>query len=259
MHLIFIRHGDPDYKNNTVTEKGKREVQLLTERVIRWKVTDFYTSSYGRARDTISPSLKKLGRKDTVCKWLREFDVEVKDQVTGNKKAVLWDLMPFDYYGQEKFSDPKLWLDTPHMESGLVKERWAEVTAGIDGILEKYGYERFSPDEPVYKCIPHLTKDAALIDTHLNPFQDDLDPKNIVFTCHLGVMFAVIAHLTGISPVQLWQSFFVAPTSVTVLGVQERNPGEAVFRVQTMGDVSHLSQAGEPASASGYFGNYTMF
>ena len=31
MRLIFIRHGDPDYKNDDVTEKGKREVELLTK------------------------------------------------------------------------------------------------------------------------------------------------------------------------------------------------------------------------------------
>ena len=57
------------------------------------------------------------------------------------------------------------------------------------------------------------------------------------------------------SPVQLWQGFFVAPSSVTVLGAEERVPGEAVFRVQTLGDCSHLLSAKEPPSASGFFGN----
>lgn len=73
--------------------------------------------------------------------------------------------------------------------------------------------------------------------------------------CHLGVMFAIISHLTGISPVQLWQGFFVAPSSVTVLGAEERVPGEVVFRVQQLGDVRHLAENGESVSASGFFGN----
>lgn len=43
MRLIFIRHGDPDYEHDDLTQKGKREVELLTKRVTSWKnITAFY-------------------------------------------------------------------------------------------------------------------------------------------------------------------------------------------------------------------------
>ena len=44
MKLIFIRHGDPDYKNDSLTEKGMIEAELLSERVINWKdkITHIY-------------------------------------------------------------------------------------------------------------------------------------------------------------------------------------------------------------------------
>ena len=29
MRLLFIRHGDPDYEHDTLTEKGRREAALL--------------------------------------------------------------------------------------------------------------------------------------------------------------------------------------------------------------------------------------
>lgn len=32
MRLLFIRHGDPDYVHDTLTEKGHREAALLAER-----------------------------------------------------------------------------------------------------------------------------------------------------------------------------------------------------------------------------------
>ena len=54
---------------------------------------------------------------------------------------------------------------------------------------------------------------------------------------------------------QLWQGFFVAPTSVTILGAQERLPGQVLFRVQTMGSTSHLAAAKEDPSSSGFFGS----
>ena len=90
MHLIFIRHGDPDYINNTVTVKGKRESELLSERVSKWNVTEFFCSPYGRAIDTITPALDKMNRKQTILPWLKEFDTMVWDKKRGQKK-LCWD------------------------------------------------------------------------------------------------------------------------------------------------------------------------
>ena len=33
MRILIIRHGDPDYINDTLTEKGHREAELLAERL----------------------------------------------------------------------------------------------------------------------------------------------------------------------------------------------------------------------------------
>ena len=49
MRLIFIRHAEPDYSIDSLTEKGWREAKLLAERTKRWKVDEFYCSPLGRA------------------------------------------------------------------------------------------------------------------------------------------------------------------------------------------------------------------
>jgi probable phosphoglycerate mutase len=87
----------------------------------------------------------------------------------------------------------------------------------------------------------------------LQTYKKTYDDRTIVFFCHLGVMFVMLAHLLGISPVQLWQGFFVAPSSVTILNSEERVQGSAFFRVERMGDTLHLKTGGEPISSSGYF------
>ena len=33
MKLIIIRHGDPDYEHDSLTQKGVREAQLLSDRI----------------------------------------------------------------------------------------------------------------------------------------------------------------------------------------------------------------------------------
>lgn len=52
---------------------------------------------------------------------------------------------------------------------------------------------------------------------------------------------------------------FLAPTSVTIVGSEERKPGEVYFRCQTVGDVHHLLSAGEPVSYYGAFNDPFQF
>ena len=257
MHLIFIRHGDPDYKNNTVTEKGRKEVEYLAERISKWNIKDFYCSPFGRAQDTIKPAMEKMNRTYEVKPWLQEFNYKVIDPST-RKERTGWDFMPDYYFSQKKFFDKDEWYNTEIYKSGSFKEHYEDLTKNFDELLSQYNYCRISKDKSLYKCTPHITEPYSN-EEHLVPLQKDLDETNLVFVCHLGVMFAIISHLTGISPCQMWQGFFVAPSSVTVLGAEERNPGEVFFRVQMLGDVSHLTLHGEKASASGFFGNFTNF
>lgn len=64
MKIIFVRHGEPDYANDTLTEKGWREARALAERICKWDVTDFYCSPLGRAKATASCTLDKMNRTD---------------------------------------------------------------------------------------------------------------------------------------------------------------------------------------------------
>ena len=81
----------------------------------------------------------------------------------------------------------------------------------------------------------------------------------IVCFCHLGVTCVALSHLLNMTPVQLWQGMFLAPTSVTIVGSEERKLGEVYFRCQTVGDVHHLLSAGEPVSYYGAFNDPFQF
>ncbi len=119
------------------------------------------------------------------------------------------------------------------MISGNLKENYEYVTAKMDELLVKYGYRR----------------DGYRYLTEKNTHRDDV----VVCFCHLGITGALVSHLINVTPHQLWQGFFLAPTSVTVLGTEERTPGEAYFRCQMMGDTSHLLLHSEPVSVYGSF------
>ena len=73
MRILFIRHGDPDYENDTLTEKGRREAALLAQMAPSMKIDDCYMSPLGRAQATASCSLKAMGKTAAVLDWLKEF------------------------------------------------------------------------------------------------------------------------------------------------------------------------------------------
>ena len=91
MRLLIIRHGDPDYSIDSLTKRGWKEAEYLSERLEKLNVKDFYVSPMGRAKDTASLTLKKMGRTAVECKWLREFAPDgYFDEL--RQKRVPWDL-----------------------------------------------------------------------------------------------------------------------------------------------------------------------
>ncbi len=230
MKLLIIRHGEPDYVHDSLTEKGFREAELLKDRVIKENVAAFYCSPLGRAKATAKPTLAALGREATVCDWLEEFAGYVVNPDTG-KKRIPWDMLPSRWTADERYYDRKQWLDTPLMRSGNVRQRYEEVCAGLDQLLADHGYRR---EGAIYRA-------------------ERSNRDTIVFFCHFGVESVLLSHLLHISPVMLWHGFVALPTSVTTLITEEREQGIAAFRCNGFGDVSHLYAAGEPASFAARF------
>lgn len=90
MKLLIVRHGDPDYSIDSLTEKGWREAELLSKKLSKLDIKDFYVSTMGRAKDTASCTLKKMNRTATECDWLREFDVLIHRPDVPDRKICAW-------------------------------------------------------------------------------------------------------------------------------------------------------------------------
>lgn len=230
MKILIIRHGDPDYEHDTLTPKGWREAELLSEHLAKTEIAAFYCSPLGRARDTAGLTLKRMGREAVICDWLREFPGVIVRPDTG-KRGIEWDLMPDYWTARETLYDRNRWPDDPLMQTGNVRGLAKAVTDGLDGVLASHGYER---QGGYYRAVSPNTDTVA-------------------FFCHLGVGCVMLGHLIGAAPPVLWHGTFLAPTSVTLLVTEERQPGIACFRCTSIGDTSHLSAGGEPVSHSGLY------
>jgi len=228
MKLLIVRHGDPNYEIDSLTEKGWREAELLSKRIAALEVKDFYVSPLGRAKDTASVTLKKINRTAEELSWLREFQGTVIDEETG-KRRMCWDFLPEKWAVEPQNYHKDTWLHTPQMSSANVKEEAEYVHTELDQLMEKHGYKR---EGNLYRVVKR-------------------NRDTIVFFCHFGVECVILGHLLGISPVVLWHNFCAAPTSVTTVITEERREGIVSFRVNSFGDISHLYAGNEePAFAA---------
>lgn len=248
MRILFIRHGDPDYEHDTLTDKGIREAKLLSERTAKWTVSQFYCSPLGRAQKTASYTLEKLGQEAITYDWMKEFFYRVEDPVTG-RLGVPWDFMPQYWTEIPQMYEKDGWKETEIYRSNPeLLPAYTQVCEGIDGILKSYGYRRYHN----YYLNENQAKQEDFSNAQNLPSGDGTDSTIAIF-CHLGVTCVMMSHLLGISPALLFHSLYLAPTSVTCLATEERLNHIAQFRAQFIGDTSHLSQGGEPVSAAGYF------
>ena len=231
MRILIIRHGDPDYVKDSLTEKGWREAELLADRMAKEKVEAFYVSPLGRAKDTASLTLKKMNRTATECQWLREFAPKIARPDRKGGLTICWDWLPQDWANEPIFYDPEHWFDHEIMEQGGVKEEYQWVIREFDELLAKHGYVR---DGENYRA------ERANTDT-------------IVFFCHFDLECVLLSHLMHVSPMILWHHMCAAPTSVTTIYTEERSQGVAAFRTQSFGDVSHLYAGKEEVAFAARF------
>lgn len=225
MRLLFIRHGEPDYEKDSLTEKGFREAEYLAEYLAGVKIDRCYVSPLGRARDTAAPTLEKKQMQALECKWLREFEGKVIRPDKGYP-INCWDFLPQDWTHTKEYYDRDLWTETDLMKEGNVRKEYTWVTESFDQLLAENGYKR---EGNLYLAE--------------RPNRDTL-----AFFCHFAVECVLLGHLIGVSPMTLWHGFCAAPSSVTTVMTEERRKGIASFRISRFGDISHLYVKGEEPS-----------
>ena len=142
MRLLIVRHGDPDYSIDSLTEKGWKEAEYLSERLSKLDVKDFYVSPLGRAKDTASFTLKKMNRTAVECDWLREFDVLIDRPDVTDRQKRLWDWLPQDWTQDERFYQYDHWYENERLQQSDAKGYYDYVTGKFDKLLAEHGYVR---------------------------------------------------------------------------------------------------------------------
>ena len=229
MRLIIIRHAEPDYEHNSLTEKGFKEAKILCDYLDNVKIDYLYVSPLGRAIKTIEPYIQKHNKKYEIIDWLQEF--EYCKTLEDGTEIKAWDnqVIPFEEI-EENFDNSRCYQLEEMKITGITKH-YDEIISKFDDLLKKHGYER---EGHHYKVI--------------NENHD-----TVVLVCHLGLQMVIVSHLINLPFRALGQHFGPVPSSITTIYTEERKKGIAQFRIQSFGDVSHLVSSNEPLSFAGRF------
>ncbi len=231
MRILIIRHGDPDYEIDGLTEKGQKEAELLAKHFEGEKMDAIYCSPYGRARLTAKPTADKK-QLDVICKeWLREFDyVKVQLPYLDHPKST-WDFLPEFIADYPEIFDRNGWREVPFIKETDYAKEHDNVIAEFDRLLESHGYRR---NGIIYDAVKS-------------------NHDTIAIFCHHGLGSLLVAHLLNCSPFSISQNACMLTSSVTTFYSEERREGKAQFRMNGFSDISHLRASNEPPAFAARF------
>lgn len=230
MKLVLIRHGDPIYSTDTLTEKGEVEASLLAKKLKGEEMSFVYSSPLGRALRTCTVCSEAIGFPFEVLPWLEEFPTRIFNPHK-HRRSIIWDLMPSYFTKHPLLYDADRWMEDVIFSGTDVEEKFNRVKEGLSELLLRHGYQL----------------DGKLIRVN----QPNTD--TVVLFCHFGVMSVIMSILSGFSPYVYFQHFCALTSSVTTLVTEEREKGIASFRCISYSDVSHLVSENHSPSMAGRF------
>lgn len=222
MLLYVIRHAEPIYDPDSLTEKGKRQAEALGRRLSVNGLDKIYSSPMNRALQTAQPACELLGLKPEILPWASENlaanDFGFHDPENGNRWCWSFGINPTRYKLPEVLALGDKWYEAFPFNLSNAKEGYARIARESDAFMESLGYKR---DGVNYRIINHT------------------DDRVAVF-CHYGFGTTWLSYLLGIPPVLFWSTFDINHSGVTVIEFQNHSNGLTAPKVLAFSEVSHF-------------------
>ena len=74
MRIIFIRHGEPDYERDCLTEIGREQAKAVAERLCNEEIDELWASPLGRAMETAREISDKINMPIKTLDFMQEVD-----------------------------------------------------------------------------------------------------------------------------------------------------------------------------------------
>ena len=215
MRIIFVRHGEPDYANDCLTETGRKQAEAASRRLEREGIEEIYASPMGRASQTAAFTAQRLGLPVRTLGYMHEISWGGPGIPEEGHPWTLSDWMisreDFDFFRAD-------WREHPYFKGNAAVRYLDEISEKFDALLLEQGYRH---EGTRYFC-------------------DTDRQKTIAVFSHGGSGACVLSHLLALPFPYVCTVLPYEFTSVTVLEFPVCK-GEYVHpRIELFNDAAHI-------------------
>ena len=232
MLLFFIRHGDPDYANDSLTPRGMRQAEALAKRLAVYGIDEIYTSSLNRAILTAKPTCELLGLTPVMCDWAREDNTwqEMTVPREDHPGAVTWPFFTAKY--SRLFNLPEVlalgrnWADSPLFADTTFKQGLERTQKAADDFLLSLGYR--------HDCAKGLYTPEKSND------------KRVALFAHQGFGLIFLSCVLDIPYPLFCTHFDIGHSGMTVIEFSRNSEGYVIPKTLQLSNDSHIYKEGLP-------------
>ncbi|MBP1586671.1 MAG: histidine phosphatase family protein [Lachnospiraceae bacterium] len=214
MRIIFVRHGEPDYEHDCLTETGKVQAVLAAKRLKDEGITEIWSSPLGRARQTAQAASEELGLPVSIVDCMREVSWGSVDGNPIFSDGHPWNIVDDMARKGVPLNTPD-WRKYPDFSNNSVLECVDTVEKGIDKWLEGFGYIRNG------EYYDHTTAEE--------------DHKTIALFSHGGSSCAAIGHIINVPFPYACALFHFEFTGITIIRM-DRKAGHGTLPCLELGN-----------------------
>ncbi|MBP3743242.1 MAG: histidine phosphatase family protein [Treponema sp.] len=219
MRLILVRHAEPNYELDCLTESGHKQAKIAAQRLINEGIEEIYSSPMGRARQTAQAFSDASGiKKIEILDFMHEIRYGPENDLYNEEWSPWAASDKMISKGQELCTEN--WREIPVFIGNTATIDVDNVMKNADSLLEKWGYKR----EGLY---------------YRNIRSND-DQHTIALFSHGGSSTALLSRIFNIPFPYLCATLHIPHTGITILRF-DRTPGKlAVPVIELACDGRHI-------------------
>ena len=219
MRIILIRHGDPNYEKDCLTELGHKQAAAAAQRLLSEGIEEIYSSPQGRAFQTAEYFSKASDIKDIqVLPFIREIRFGQEGHLYDNRWNP-WKIADNLIWSGQDLQSPD-WREYPDFKDNFATEDADKIGIETDKWLAGLGYER--------EGFFYRNK------------RDNDRQKTIAIFCHGGASSAFMARVLNQTFPYMCATQHFTHTGISILRF-DNTPGRLTIPIlELMNDARHL-------------------
>lgn len=201
MRIVFVRHGEPNYEKNCLTETGIVQAKLAADRLKEEGIEEIWSSPYGRAMETAEATAKVLGLPIKTLDFMKELDWGGINDVPIFSDGHPWDIADEMAKRGMDLNDDN-WEKNEFFAQNRVVNSVHQVEKGIDEWLSELGYDRHG-----------LYYDHKIAED---------EHKTVALFSHGGSSSAALAHILNLSFPYMCSLLHTDFTGITVVRMDKK-------------------------------------